>query len=528
MKVPVDGSGVPAEITPVAGNLRGASWSEDGTIVFATAALDTGLFRVAATGGPAEPLTVPDGTAREADHLWPHVLPDGKHVLFVISRQTPDIAGGRWDVAALDVSTKKWRVLRADASYPIYVAPGHLLFSSSTGLSAVRFDPVTITVQGDSQVLAADALFKASTGAADVGVSSTGTLVYVAGGSDDMKTLVWTDRQGKVTTIPAPARAYLSGRLSPDGDRVAMVLNERGMSGIWIYDFARTTMMRLTPDGFPAYGPVWSESGRDLYFAGLPASGVGLFSMPASGTGQPALVATATDGRYEPFSIRRGSPEILVELLRGTGVRTTFLMNPGPPASPTPLGLGVNDAQPSLSPDGRWLAYVSEESGRRPGLPAAVPGCRGGSDRDLHARRAIAAMVEDRRVVFSGTRRRRVGDQGRRRSQTRRSAHPVATAARDGAPGDQFRREPGWSARARPGQPGTDRRDERAARRDQLVRRIAEEVRRTMMTLHRRDVLRGFGRAGGGDGVRPSRRRIGGGGWRRGTGDRVFRASPTS
>jgi len=364
MKVPVDGSGVPAEITPVAGNLRGASWSEDGTIVFATAALDTGLFRVAATGGSVEPLTVPDGTAGEADHLWPHVLPDGKHVLFVISRHTPDIAGGRWDVAALDVSTKKWRVLRADASYPLYVATGHLLFSSNTGLSALRFDPVTITVHGDSQVLAADVLFKASTGAADVGVSSTGTLVYVAGGSDDMKTLVWTDRQGKVTTIPAPARAYLNGRLSPDGDRVAMVLNERGMSGIWIYDFARTTLMRLTPDGFPGYGPVWSESGRDLFFAGLPASGVGLFTMAASGTGKPALVATATDGRYEPFSIRRGSPEILVEFLRGTGVRTTFLMNPGPPASPRPLGLGVNDAQPSLSPDGRWLAYVSEESGR--------------------------------------------------------------------------------------------------------------------------------------------------------------------
>jgi serine/threonine-protein kinase len=366
MKVRIEG-GAPVEIGSVVGNLRGASWGRDDTIIYASSALESGLFRLSANGGAPELLTVPNVKAGEVDHFWPCVLPDGKHVLFAIARQTPEIASGRFDVAALDLSTRTWRVLLTDASFPVYVPTGHLLVTSEKGLAVVRFDPIAVEIHGTPQPLIDDVFFKNTTGAADVSVSATGTLAYVSGRLSDSTTLIWTDRQGNASQVPVPPASFIALRLSPDGRRVALTQNDKGAPGIWVYDFERQTLMRVTPSGFPGFFPLWSESGRDIYFSGAPATEAGIYSMPASGAGVPTLVAAAPPGsRLVPSSVRPGSTEVVFEQWSGTGVRTIMVVKPGATPTVTPLFPDVaRYALPAISPDGRWIAYSSDEGGRQ-------------------------------------------------------------------------------------------------------------------------------------------------------------------
>ena len=366
MKVRIEG-GAPIEIGSVVGNLRGASWGRDDTIIYASSALESGLFRLSANGGAPELLTVPNVKAGEVDHFWPCVLPDGKHVLFAIARQTPEIASGRFDVAALDLSTRTWRVLLTDASFPVYVPTGHLLVTSEKGLAVVRFDPIAVEIHGTPQPLIDDVFFKNTTGAADVSVSATGTLAYVSGRLSDSTTLIWTDRLGNASQVPIPPASFIALRLSPDGRRVALTQNDKGAPGIWVYDFERQTLMRVTPSGFPGFFPLWSESGRDIYFSGAPATETGIYSMPASGAGVPALVAAAPPGsRLVPSSVRPGSTEVVFEQWSGTGVRTIMVVKPGATPTVTPLFSDVaRYALPAISPDGRWIAYSSDEGGRQ-------------------------------------------------------------------------------------------------------------------------------------------------------------------
>jgi serine/threonine-protein kinase len=267
----------------------------------------------------------------------------------------------------LDLSTRTWRVLLTDASFPVYVPTGHLLVTSEKGLAVVRFDPIAVEIHGTPQPLIDDVFFKNTTGAADVSVSATGTLAYVSGRLSDSTTLIWTDRQGNASQVPVPPASFIALRLSPDGRRVALTQNDKGAPGIWVYDFERQTLMRVTPSGFPGFFPLWSESGRDIYFSGAPATETGIYSMPASGAGVPTLVAAAPPGsRLVPSSVRPGSTEVVFEQWSGTGVRTIMVVKPGATPTVTPLFPDVaRYALPAISPDGRWIAYSSDEGGRQ-------------------------------------------------------------------------------------------------------------------------------------------------------------------
>jgi hypothetical protein len=197
---------------PVTGQARGASWGDDNTIVFATDDPSTGLWRVSADGGEPVVLTRPDATRREADHLFPSVLPNGRGILFTIA------AAGQTDstqLAVMDLQSGEWKTIVPNGTQAEYVAPatgarqglfpgsrspGHLVYAVGGSLHAIQFDATRLDVRGDPMALAAEVLVK-PTGSANYAVSSLGKLVYVPRGSwtpygETRRSLVWVDRRG--------------------------------------------------------------------------------------------------------------------------------------------------------------------------------------------------------------------------------------------------------------------------------------------------------------------------------------------
>ena len=341
----------------------GAAWGPDDSIVFGTypRVPGIGLLRIAASGGQPTVLTRPDG---EENHLFPSMLPDGRAVLFTI---TSGDSFANTQVAVLDLTTGQRKTLIRDGSQAEYVdastgspAGGFLLYAAAGVVRAVRFDPVKLEVLSDP-VVVVDSVSEFS-------VSRQGTLAYVPGVATGTRTLVWVDRQGRDTPIVLPPRAYIMSRLSPQGDRIAVTINDAGMH-IWIADFARSTLRRLTDtpswDGYP----VWMPDGRRIVFGSERAErGTGnLFWQVVD---NPATVErlTTSPNRQGPSSISPdGTRLVFNENMPITGWDQRVLRLPsadGPVATEPLLQTAATELFGEVSPDGRWLAYQSDESGR--------------------------------------------------------------------------------------------------------------------------------------------------------------------
>ena len=204
----------------------GATWAPDDTIIVATASVATGLQRVSAAGGPMTVLTRPDREQGEADHFWPEMLPDGRAVLFTITSLTGGLDAAQ--VAVLDLQTGARRILVRGGSHAHYVPSGHLVYAAAGTLRAVPFDLARLETRGTSVTVVPDVV-TTSNGGVDAVVAGDGTLAYVSGSAEETaRTLVWVDREGHETPIPAPPRPYLLPTLSPDGTRVASVRQRSG------------------------------------------------------------------------------------------------------------------------------------------------------------------------------------------------------------------------------------------------------------------------------------------------------------
>ena len=265
------------------GAARGASWSEDGTIIFATTNATTGLQRIAAAGGEPTILTRPNRAAGEADHIWPEILPGGEAVLFTITAMTDRLDQAQ--VAVLDLRTGTQTVLIRGGRDARYVSSGHLIYAAEGTLRAVAFDLARLAVVGTS-VAVLPAVQTTETGAAEVAVAADGTLVYVPGGTatGPRSSLVWVDRQGQATPLPAPPRPYVYPRLSPNGTRLALFVMDQELD-IWLWDLSRPTLTRVSSDpGVETY-PVWAPDGRQIFFSSERAGARNLFAQAADGTG---------------------------------------------------------------------------------------------------------------------------------------------------------------------------------------------------------------------------------------------------
>ncbi len=243
---------------------RGATWGADDAIIAATSTA-TGLLRITAAGGPPSVLTQPDPAQGEADHVWPERLPGGRAVLFTI---VP--LGGGLDtaqVAVLDLQTGTHTVLVRGGSQARYVPSGHLVYAAAGELRAVPFDLARLETRG-TPVTVVRNVTTSALGVAQAVVAGDGTLAYMSGSTAALsaRTLVWVDRQGRETPIPAPPRRYVYPRLSPDGKRVAVVAVEQD-ADVWVWDLDSATLTRATFDAGIDHSPVWAPDGLRLIFS---------------------------------------------------------------------------------------------------------------------------------------------------------------------------------------------------------------------------------------------------------------------
>jgi serine/threonine protein kinase/Tol biopolymer transport system component len=346
------------------------TWSPDGTtIVFSTDA-NAGLVRIPAAGGPTTPITKVDTARKEQAHLQPMFLPDGRRFLF---RAFPIAV----EIASLD-SGERTRLLDFD-SPALFAPPGYLLFVRQDRVVAQRFDASTGQLRGEPVPLV-DQVQVAANGHASV--SSAGVLVYQSGNPQVGGAPVWVDRTGReIGTIGSGLNKAQYPRLSPDGQRLAVV--EGG--DIWVHDVRGRPPIRLTfgGRGNPAFSPLWTPDGRRLvYEVGGTTATPGLWSLPADGSERTASPASA-QGHFHPHGWPADGREILaVELAAPGGTPDIVAIRTGEPFEKravvqTPAVEGQSGA--SLSPDGRWLAYVADPTGSNeiwvrpfPGPGAAV------------------------------------------------------------------------------------------------------------------------------------------------------------
>lgn len=372
-KVAITG-GPPVTITRSDGTgPRGATWGADGTIVYATNA-STGLHRVSAAGGDPTVLTKPNRERGEVDHLWPEFLPGSRALLFTITATTGGLDNAQ--IAMLDLQTGTYKVVVRGGSHAHYVPSGHLVYGAGGTLRAVAFDFGRLNVVGTPVPVLEQVLMTAA-GAVDVAAANNGTMVYVSGRgtAGAGRSLVWVDRMGREEPLPTPVRAYQYPRISPDGTRVALDIRDQEQD-IWIWDFARQTLTRLTFDSANDQFPVWLPDSRRLIFASARTGATNLFWQAADGTGAVERLTEGTSTQYANAVTPDGSRIVFRE--DGQGHDLVLLPLPSP-RRPQPLiqtMFGERNAE--IAPNGRWLAYESNESGREEIYVRPFPDVSGG------------------------------------------------------------------------------------------------------------------------------------------------------
>ena len=387
-KVSVTG-GPPITLCKITGTARGASWGSDDVIVFATADNTTGLLSVPGGGGEPKVLTKPDPARGELDHVFPSVLAGGRAVLFTITAGQADNA----QIAVLDLKTGQRKTLIRGGSYAEYVAPstgsgqaGYLVYAVAGTLRAVRFDPVKLEVLGDP-VPIVDQVTMMPTGAAQFRLSKSGGLVYVPGGLNSgglVESLVWVDRRGHEEMIPSPVRSYAYPRLSPDGTRLAVNTLDQE-NDIWIWDFSRKTLTRLTFDPATDFSPIWAPDGHRIVFASARGGVPNLFWRAADGTGADERLTTSPNVQWPSAFSPDGKILVVQENGGGTtgnDIRVLRLVEgPAPPGKLQTEPLiqsAFSDYAGEISPDGRWIAYYSNESGSNEVYVRPFPNVQGG------------------------------------------------------------------------------------------------------------------------------------------------------
>jgi serine/threonine-protein kinase len=349
------GSGTAADVSPIDGSeTRGIAWGPDDILYFATNT-SRGLFKVSARGGTPQRVTTVDEAQGELSHLWPTVLPNGKGVLFSacgISRQTCRLAA---------LSLASGEVTRFVSGSDPHFIPGFMVYAADNGLRAVAFDQDRLVLSADEPVTVVDGVLIKATGAADFDVAANGALIWAPGGAARLqRTLVWADRTGKEEATGHEPRGYGFVRISPDGQRVAASAD----GGVWVSDLDRPAFTLLTGDvkADAVNFPFWTPDNRRIVFSANALS---------------ELFWTAADGAEAAerlFAIKGNvfiSPEGWVDDGRALVFTYNTVAEPRigilklDDKSWRPLVARAYDASMlSVHPDGKWLVYQSDSSGK--------------------------------------------------------------------------------------------------------------------------------------------------------------------
>jgi Tol biopolymer transport system component len=337
----------------------GGTWNRDGVILFAPTQRE--IFRVPATGGTATAVTTIDVAAQEIQHMWPEFLPDGRR-FFYMSNPGP---GGQRTVRLASLDSKESRLVLENTGHATYGPGDRLVFVRDQALLAQRFDPETARLMGEPVTIAGDVAVRQPIGRAAFSVSHTGVLVYRTADQIFSQPIMF-DRTGRRLLAFEPMGDHDQPRFSPD-ERTAAVgmANARGKPGrmIWLLDLRPGHQSRLNL-GSTGSGPVWSPDGTSLAFTGRREGPGDLYRRPAASGGQEEVLLRSSQWKI----VTDWSADSKRLIYQQQDPQTQWDLWELPLASdhqPTPILRGAaNEQHGRLSPDGGWLAYASDESGR--------------------------------------------------------------------------------------------------------------------------------------------------------------------
>ncbi len=341
----------------------GGSWGDDGTLIV-NLNQTGGLFRIPANGGVPAPVSEVGSGGGQVTHRWPQILPGGKALLFTAHTQTI----GGFDDASIEIMSladRHQKTVLHGGTYARYLPGGHLIYVNRGTLFAVPFDVGAMEVRGAPTPVLNQVAYSTNTGDAEFETSRTGTLVYERGGSrGGAVTVQFLESDGTTRPIIAKPGDYGRPSISPDGRRLAIEIREGSNQDIWIYELGRDTMTRVTFDG-RVNTPIWTPNGRYLVFQGRE----GISWTRADGAGKPQLLLR-TKGIAFPWPLSSDGKRLAyMELGTTTGydLWTVPLEDDGAglrAGRPEVfLQTASDERYPTISPDGRWMAYASTESG---------------------------------------------------------------------------------------------------------------------------------------------------------------------
>ena len=356
-KIPATG-GRPADLCIATFGLLG-TWGPDGSILFSR--LDPpGIYRVPDTGGEPVRIVSPESSRNEVNLLWPHFLPDGRRFLYLANVAAG--AGSR-ELRLASLDSRETQSVGPATSRVEYVAPGHLLYARDGALFAQPFDERNARLQGEPREVASNIHYFFGPSLAVFSASQNGVIAYQTGGSSSR--LVWFSRDGKeVGQLGGPA-GVKGIRISPDGTNVAMDIrdNRVGSSDLWISDFGRGLSTRLHSDPVDEIMPVWSADGLNVMYRSDRRGPPDIWEIAVRNPGSEKPVLELP-GVQQPEDISRDGRQLAYVNETTTTVWNIFLVPLGANAKPVPwLPTRFSQTSPRFSPDGRWIAYESDESG---------------------------------------------------------------------------------------------------------------------------------------------------------------------
>ena len=358
-----------------------ATWGPNDMIVFSDASFS--LYRVSAAGGEPQVLASPNSEKGEIYYRHPEILPGGEAMLFTVW------GNEAFQTRVLSLETGDQNIVVEGGRQAHYLPTGYLVYERAGNLMAAPFDVERLEISGNAVSVLEGV--RQQNFAADYALSTNGTLVYVSG-MEEQWSLVWVDRDGTRQSLMESEAGLEQQRLSPDGKRVVFKSAGagdimRGVGDIWIYDVSRGTATPLTFDGFNT-SPIWTLDGKHITFG----RGVGIFDIPADGSGEASQLTTTTaDTRYLPGSWSPdgvlaysegtlGNQDIYVFTLEGKGIVAPFMVTE------------FDEKHPVFSPDGKWVAFTSDRSGQYevyvkpyPGEGGIIPISIGGGNQPVWA-----------------------------------------------------------------------------------------------------------------------------------------------
>ena len=352
--------GAPVDLAEVAEN-RGGTWSEDNFIYY-TPTVTEAIFRIPAAGGKIEQFTTLDPSRNERSHRFPVVLPGGEAILFTIGYLGSGFERSGIGVKSLDAPTHE--ILVESGTWPRFLPTGHLAYVHTGTLFVVPFDRDNLKITGPAVPVIEGVQWQSGTGGASFDVSSNGTLVYLKGENVDRRRLLRVDRSGGTSPLSEQLHPWAYPRFTPDGRKVVVEI-EGSPHDIWVLDVERGTLGRLTFEG-DAHLPIVSPDGSSIvYDASSREGGGGMFVRRLDGAGQETRLTTSGRGRHRALGFTPDGGTLLYSDTVERSSADIFALAMEGDRTPIPVLKEKHEEWGArISPDGKWNAYVSSESGR--------------------------------------------------------------------------------------------------------------------------------------------------------------------